>query len=722
MNEQTIETQYGQILSLLKQKRLKEAQASLDVLLQESDDWKLRNRLESARLSYRYMLQYMRQGTDDPARGKLHHQLLVETLEIADQARVSLLDDCSTTYYHTLRKKQKGKAPLDLAATLKTLETYKDDLVLFQFMDDDVKKLVSFLERHEKTTDALFLSVWTNSAWSVEEERQAGAYLTSPTLTDNDLCLFIGAVMLSLTACFDARKMAWLLESLSIERLDVNQRALTAVAFLFPLYHDRIPLYPTLTAQLARLKAEIDFVEDLNRVYIQLLRTRETESIAKKMREEFIPEMIKNIESLHDMKFGFDESDDDDKNPDWKIEEEMGRKMQEINDLQLEGADVYMGTLGQLKSFPFFQKLSNWFRPFDPNYSQVINSIRQKPAGVKVILALILQNELICNSDKYSLCFTTIQMNEEDSKAFAGQFDPEAMAQPPSHDDIRAERLTNMFIQDLYRFYQSHPRRAEFRDIFKDAYTPYSIPLIKDLLDNPRMVLEMADFLFSKGDYPQALELYTTLHEKRATNAVHFQKTGFCLQKAGRYQEAVEAYQKADILQPEHLWTLRHLAACYRLLHDYATAFDYYTEAILVAPKDRDLLFCAGSCQAGLGNYDKALKSFFELDFQANGGNPKVWRAIGWCSFISGKLGQARKYYDKLLAAKPQAADYLNAGHVAWCRGDVGLAAELYSLSLAAVGNRQAFFQLFLKDKETLLAHGIKEEDIPIMCDLIEGE
>ncbi len=724
MNEQAIETHYGQILALLKQKRLKEAQALLDVFLQESDDWQLRNRLESARLSYSYMLQYMRQGTKDPKRGKLHHQLLVETLEIADQARISLLDGCSTSYYHTFRKKQKGKPSLDLAVTLKTLEAYKDDLALFQFMPDDVKKLVSFLERHEKTTAALFLWVWTNSAWSLEEERQAGAYLTSDTLTENDLCLLIGAVMLSLTACFDARKMAWLLESLSIEKLEVNQRALVAVAFLFLLYHDRILLYPKLDAQLARLKVEIDFIEDLNRVYIQILRTRETDSISKKMREEIIPDMIKSMDTLSKMDWNIDENDEnDDMKPDWELGEKMGRQMQELTEMQLEGDDIYMSSLGQLKSFPFFQKISNWFRPFDPNHSEVISTIKQKPVKTKVILALLLQNELLCNSDKYSLCFTAMQFSDEESKSLIEQLNPEDIAHTKSHDDIRAVRLSNNFIQDLYRFYELHPRRAEFRNIFKEVVVPYNIPLIKEILELlSSMVLQMADFLFSKGDYPEALKLFTTLEDKLSGKAAYFLKTGFCLQKTGRYQEAVEAYHKADILQPGHLWTLRHLAICHRHLHEYEAALNCYTEALCQSPQDHDLLFNAGSCQAGLGHYDEALKNFFEIDYQENGSTPKVWRAIGWCSFMDGKLKQAKKYYDKLIADKPQATDYLNGGHVAWCAGDAALAAGLYSLSMITLGDKEAFLQLFLKDKDTLLAHGIREEDIPIMCDLIKEE
>ena len=86
MNEQAIQEQYQHIVSLLEQKRLKEAQVQLEAFLWNCNDWTLRNRLEQAKVSYQYMLQYMRQGVNDPERQKLYRQLLAETLELAEQA------------------------------------------------------------------------------------------------------------------------------------------------------------------------------------------------------------------------------------------------------------------------------------------------------------------------------------------------------------------------------------------------------------------------------------------------------------------------------------------------------------------------------------------------------------------------------------------------------------------------------------------------------------
>ena len=75
MNEQSIQKQYNQIVSLLEDKRLKEALVQLDAFLYNSNDWTLRNRLEQIQTSYQYMLQYMKLGMKDPERNKLYRQL-----------------------------------------------------------------------------------------------------------------------------------------------------------------------------------------------------------------------------------------------------------------------------------------------------------------------------------------------------------------------------------------------------------------------------------------------------------------------------------------------------------------------------------------------------------------------------------------------------------------------------------------------------------------------
>ena len=289
MNEQARQEQYQHIVALLKQQRLKEAQSQLEAFLWNSGDWTLRNRLEQAQTSYQYMLQYMRQGIDDPERQKLYRQILTETWEVADQARLSLLDGVSTHYYHSLRNnRERLPKEYNIAALQKVLESFPDDLAVCQLMPDN-QGLDAVLQRHEQTAQVLFLSTWSNSDWSAEDEQQAKELLESEMLPVNDLCLFTSAVMLSLMECFDTRKFSWLLDAVTHANTQVNQRALVGIAFALLFHPTRLSLYPELTARLSLLNEDSSFGKQLNRIYIELLRSQETEKIDKKMREEIIP-------------------------------------------------------------------------------------------------------------------------------------------------------------------------------------------------------------------------------------------------------------------------------------------------------------------------------------------------------------------------------------------------------------------------------------------------
>ena len=50
MNEQSVQKQYNQIVSLLEYKRLKEALVQLDAFLYNSNDWTLRTAWNKSRL------------------------------------------------------------------------------------------------------------------------------------------------------------------------------------------------------------------------------------------------------------------------------------------------------------------------------------------------------------------------------------------------------------------------------------------------------------------------------------------------------------------------------------------------------------------------------------------------------------------------------------------------------------------------------------------------
>jgi len=119
----------------------------------------------------------------------------------------------------------------------------------------------------------------------------------------------------------------------------------------------------------------------------------------------------------------------------------------------------------------------------------------------------------------------------------------------------------------------------------------------------------------------------------------------------------------------------------------------------------------------GIEKIKEALSIYFRLDALEDE-NIKVWRAISWCSFIAGNIQQAEYYSSKLIEREPNAQDYLNAGHVAWCQRKIAEAIEFYKQSLnLQQNNLNIFMEQFNSDKSYLLANGIDEDEISLLVD-----
>ena len=726
MNEQAIQEQYQHIVNLLEQKRLKEAQVQLEAFLWNCNDWTLRNRLEQAKVSYQYMLQYMRQGVNDPERQKLYRQLLAETWELAEQTRISLLDEVSARYYHSLHKNKKNMvAGYGMSSWLKVLESFPDDMAVCQLMPDNKQSLDSALQRHEGTAQYLFLTTWGNSGWTAEEEQEARLYLESELLPVNDLCLFTGAILLSLMECFDPRKFSWLLDAATHADTQVNQRALVIIAIILHIHSNRLRLYPELMAKLSLLDEDGSFGKQLNRVYIQLLRSRETEKIDKKMREEIIPEMMKNPKLNLE---GLDE-DAEDHNPEW--EEWIDRsgitdKLRELGELQMSGADVYMSTFSQLKQFPFFRKISHWFYPFDPQYQDIAKLSLGNDEQKISLLNILMNSDVFCNSDKYSFCFTMLQMPESQRNLMQQQLNGQHEASEElkerlkemSQSKARAEFVSRQYIHDLYRFFKLWSRRHEIHDIFEDTLDLWNKEALSQALLHKEYINKLADYLFTHDDLAEAGILYDkSIELYNRKNAELWQKAGFIYQKIGSYKKAIDYYLQSDLLIPDNTWNNRHLAQCYRKEGNYPKALEYYNKVEQAQPDSLNLALQIGQCLMALERYDEALAYFFKVEYLDK--KPQnARRAIGWCSFITGNHQQAKKYYDLLISdPKPIMEDWMNAGHVYYILNETEKSIEYYRKAQELCDSHDEFVRLYQIDKKDLIKQGANEVDLFILPD-----
>jgi tetratricopeptide (TPR) repeat protein len=118
-----------------------------------------------------------------------------------------------------------------------------------------------------------------------------------------------------------------------------------------------------------------------------------------------------------------------------------------------------------------------------------------------------------------------------------------------------------------------------------------------------------------------------------------------------------------------------------------------------------------------LKNYSEALKYYFKADYLEPESH-KAWRAIAWCSFLTGKYDQARHYYKKIMDNQPQTQDFLNAGHTEWALQNIRKALTFYQSAVQAeAGDFEKFQTLFKQDIPDLIPAGIEPSEIPLILD-----
>ena len=727
MEERRIKEIREKTAALLAEERLKEAIATLSTDIDELQEWGLRTRFTQMKSAYDYLLEYMRGGTPDPGRESMHNTLMGECYMLNDQIALTRKAENRATYTKTTSIEE---LPLLHTRLRETCANIKITNMLPQSECEKVKK--ELVEEYEAVIDKIFFAITHSIAWNKSNAEHILAIIDDEEIATSDKAIITSAITLSLINCFEpAKALALVKIAIKEESTTIATRAITGCIIGILLHDERIAYYPEVVAAIEALHTNPHIAKQIATIQIQLLRCRETQKIDRKMREEIIPAMMKNPH-IGD-KMGIDImreiEQDDDKNPEWKEwvdKDEIKEKLEEMTQWQFEGADVYMSTFSQLKNYPFFKQTRNWFRPFDINDLDMFD-INPTEGGIKkTLLWAICSSRFFCNSDKFSFLFTVKQLPENQRGMLMQQLggDEEMKEQMPdtiakSETEKRSEIESNQYIQDLYRFFKLSPMRREYIDPFTQPLNLLESASLKNSIEDAESVLRVFSYLINKGYYDEAVSVGQIYEKMAKCDAQFYQEMGYCLQKEKQHYAAIDYYTRADIIKPDTLWTLMHIAQCYRLAGDCDKAIGYYILAEDIAPDNISLLRQMGECFASLKQYDEAFARLFKVEY-LKPGTIKTLRGIAWCSFLTGKYEQARSYYKKITThEKATYTDFLNAAHTEWMSHENSVAVELYKKAKELCNNDELFFSQFTKDCDILQQHGTSKNECTLLRDLI---
>lgn len=738
MTDLEIKDNYSLICKLIADRELKPAYDLTFRLISGMGMGEFRDECDTLEQNYRFMLKYTVEGIKDPERQKIYHHLLISSLELADKIYDSLMMKFSQDLEY---QKKRGFTKLyisDLSEYLEQLKEFYLGKELQSLINAPVNSSINSkdAEAHLQKVFNVFYHFWFVNKLTEKDIDFYRSFLHLDIIPFHEKAILITSLTFSVLRYFDENKIILLFESYDNEDVEINQRALIALLIVLYHYDERMPLFPEITGRMEILNEDPTFKSNLEKIILQFIRSKQTEKIQRLLQDEILPEMMKispNLRNKLSLEGLLSEGTGDDKNPGWqeifKDAPGLMGKMEELTEMQMEGDDVFMSSFSMLKNFPFFSEFINWFVPFTPEHPELMKmSVGVDPDEYSQFLKMIGKSPMLCNSDKYSFCFSIQNITSDYKKILSEslqaefeQMDEIEKDKAYLNNNHKAETISGQYIKDIYRFFKLYPLRQGFEDIFKwrfDFHNKYAFAGL--LKEDKKIQRNIAEFYFAKNYFAEAIDIYELLLQNE-DNPEILQKLAFCYQKQGDYKKALDYYLRADLYDLNKTWNLKKIALCYRNLKNSSKALEYYKQAEILEPDNLSIHVSIGQCFTELRQYEEALKTYYRVEYLSPG-NSKIWRPIGWCSFLVGKLDQAEKYYSQLIDENPNKYDLMNMGHVQWCIGNRQSALDYYKQSINSADNSEKefmkeFMDAFHEDLPQLLKQGVDPDDVPIMLD-----
>lgn len=484
----------------------------------------------------------------------------------------------------------------------------------------------------EQAETSLFTRIWTSDLWDDKEEKYINDIIS---LDAEKYPLITSAVTLALNEMFDIRKLMFLFDAYTSDDERVRARAIVGIIIVLRRYDSRIPKFPQITSRMSLMAEDDAFVRDIFNAHLVLQYSKLTDTISDKMRNDIMPAILQSSKFVQ-TEMGLKEIDEaltsKGENPDWiknnKINKKAEKKIRQMAQLQTEGADIYMATFRQLKNFPFFKQMENWFKPFNANEPD-IEQMSNNP-----LINKLLKLTPFCDSDKYSFVLMALGMGIQGQDVLSNQLGeqlPEGMSLneliKEQENDINAkidgEKSTDTmrkYTQDLYRFFNVFEYHHQFWNPF-DAKISNFVPIARNAFRclfedhrNDEHLHNLADFFMRKELYADALEMFSFLTPQRVEkDADLWQKMGFCMQKMHRNTEALEFLTIADELNPDSHWNALHISQSAFEIRKFDVAIYFLNKLYEEEPENIKTILKIAECHFGLEEYDKATPLLYKV-------------------------------------------------------------------------------------------------------------
>lgn len=708
-----VEQNVGKALQMLRQRMKGLATDALNMQLVTTED------------DYRLMCESFKSGMRDPKGEEVYMDLLRRTYKLYNNVRLASI----------VRKRPAYSGCYSAAAGISTckedvkakLEDFVQELAMASLFDgkEQEEKIRRAHQTHHDFMEKLFCSLVVAPQWDDETSSFYQEMLLSPTIDQNDALAVISAVTLSLLTVFDICKWNLLVALYENTCSDaILQRALVGMVLTMP--NKELAIFGEIRETLQRLCSDQNIRRDLLETQMQLYYSTQTKADTEHIEKDIMPTLIddSNARILRGGIVENDESMDDiiDASATDRKMAELEEKMDKMIEMQKAGSDVYFGGFSQMKKFPFFWQISNWFTPFYFDHPDLVKVISPDNRGFINAMAKKLP---FCDSDKYSFCLALEMMAAKLPSALKEMLSSHPNATGRSNEEYSTPAyIRRKYIQDLYRFFKLNNKGNEFGcplDIGEEGGKGsrvifFANPWISQLMPEERA--DAVQFFFRKRQFG----IVAALVEECQKNGKVLERELLALANSYMrlrvYDKAMLAFQQLYSEQKGGQNVMKGLADSMFMLRMFKEAAEIYAKLMLMDGRNTAYVMYHSLSLINSGEAQKGLEDLFRLDYQ-HPDNPNLKRALAWGYLMDSKPAEAERIYDRLMGEESIIdSDLLNGAYAKWMQSKNNEAVQL--LARYSEDGAHDLADDFDADRSLLDLYNIGGYERTIMIDVVE--
>jgi tetratricopeptide (TPR) repeat protein len=690
------------------------------------------SRLEDIQSDYERMCDFMLRGYKDQQQSEVYKQLLYRLFSVCCDMEMDERSQSGAGYSAFAVARSHSLHFMDsLDMIRQKLEEFVQNVALTSLGADEAtkqQKLAELYAGHLQYVAMLFDRLLVSYQWNEGEQTFYTKLLVSPTIDANDAQLLLSALMMATMNNFDPRKWLTLVsvyEQVGDEHL--RQRAFVGWMLSLP----KIPLYlfPLVHQKIEHLCADEKVKREMLELQMQMEYCNGADADTEEIQRNIMPSLLKG-NNIQFTNTGIIEKDEDlmknilDPSAADKAMEEAEESFNRMQNMQKAGSDIYFGGFSQMKRFPFFHQIVNWFCPFYQEHPDIREVVRE--FSDYQIFQILFDKGPFCDSDKYSfvLALSSVMnkipanMREMLNNADAlGATSTEEEQQSPSY-------IRHMYLQDLYRFFRLYQQHADFDNPFDFYNYPALLPFANKNMTQEGLieqVVSLCKFLYKRHHYSLVEEILTryepclsdeglllsaTIHLRTGEYSLACTEFELLLQSGNVQRRAISGYAQA----------------CF-YLQRYDESQKYYQQLYDLQPDNQDVELNLVVSQINNHRIEDAMQHLFKLNYE-HADDERILRVLAWAYMVQDKLKEADAIYRRLVNGEhAQSNDFLNAGYCKWLCSDIVEAIDLfrkYESKKPGLGeSRPTLEQQFASDAKFLTSKKISDTERCIMLDLV---